>query len=136
MSGRLAFSDSNILIYLVSDEAEKAAIAGEILRDNLTISVQVLNEIASVMLGKLRRPWDEVERVLALLRSVSTIHPVDVRTHTVGMAVARRYQLGVYDSMIVAAALLADCDTLYSEDMQPGLVVENRLRIVNPFAAP
>jgi predicted nucleic acid-binding protein len=36
--------------------------------------------------------------------------------------------------MIVAAALLAGCDTLYTEDMHPGLVIENRLRIVNPFA--
>ena len=135
MSDRLAFSDSNILIYLVSDEVDKAAIAGEILRANLTISVQVLNEIASVMLGKLRQPWEDVERVLALVRSASTIHPVEMRTHTVGMAVAKRYKLGIYDSIIVAAALLANCDTLYSEDMHPGLVIENRLQIVNPFAA-
>lgn len=38
-----------------------------------------------------------------------------------------------YDAMIVASALLAECDTLYSEDMQDGLLIEERLRIRNPF---
>jgi hypothetical protein len=35
--------------------------------------------------------------------------------------------------MIAASALHADCDTLWSEDMQDGMTLENRLRIVNPF---
>jgi len=35
--------------------------------------------------------------------------------------------------MIVAAALETSCNTLWSEDMQDGLLVEGRLRIVNPF---
>jgi predicted nucleic acid-binding protein len=38
--------------------------------------------------------------------------------------------------MIAAAALAADCDTLWSEDMQDGMVVEGRLKIVNPFRTP
>jgi len=37
--------------------------------------------------------------------------------------------------LIVAAALLADCDTLYSEDMQHGQVFDGRLTIINPFIA-
>jgi predicted nucleic acid-binding protein len=135
MSANKAFSDSNVLIYLVSADESKVAVANEILRADLTISVQILNEIASVMLGKLRQPWNKVENVLALVRSASTVHPIDLRTHAAGMAIAKRYKLGVYDSMVVAAALLANCDTLYSEDMHTGLVIENRLTIVNPFLA-
>jgi predicted nucleic acid-binding protein len=47
---------------------------------------------------------------------------------------AERYGFSIYDAMIVAAALQADCDTLWSEDMQHGLIVEGRLRIADPFA--
>ncbi|MCE6949951.1 hypothetical protein LAZ29_03305 [Cereibacter sphaeroides] len=57
-----------------------------------------------------------------------------MQTYEVGRAVAERYGLSVYDSMIVAAALIAGCNTLWTEDMQDGHVVEGRLRIVNPFA--
>lgn len=47
--------------------------------------------------------------------------------------VAERHRLSVYDAMIVASAILAECDTLYSEDMQDGLLIDNQLRIRNPF---
>ena len=42
--------------------------------------------------------------------------------------------LGFYDSALLASALLADCDTFFSEDMQNGLVIEDQLTICNPFA--
>ncbi len=63
-----------------------------------------------------------------------TVEPVTVSTHETGLLVSERYGLSIYDAMIVAAALIADCDTLISEDMQDGLVIDGRLRIVNPFA--
>jgi len=37
---------------------------------------------------------------------------------------AERYGLSVYDAMIVAAALLGGCKTLYSEDMQDGFLID------------
>jgi predicted nucleic acid-binding protein len=46
---------------------------------------------------------------------------------------AERYALSLYDAMIAAAALHANCGTLWSEDMQHGLVIERRLRVANPF---
>jgi predicted nucleic acid-binding protein len=39
----------------------------------------------------------------------------------------------VYDAMIVAAALLGGCRTLYSEDMQHGLLIDHQLHICNPL---
>ena len=50
------------------------------------------------------------------------------------MRLAERYQFRIYDAMIVAAALAAGCDTLWSEDMQDGLMIDDRLAIRNPFA--
>jgi len=45
----------------------------------------------------------------------------------------QRYDFSLFDSIIVASALEAECDILYSEDMQHGLRVEDRLTILNPF---
>ena len=61
--------------------------------------------------------------------------PVTIATHEQGLAIAERYGLPTFDAMIVASALDADCDQLWSEDMHHGLVVETRLRIENPFRA-
>jgi len=49
------------------------------------------------------------------------------------LTLAERYGLSIYDAMIAASALGADCDRLWSEDMQDGMAIESRLRIVNPF---
>jgi len=53
-----------------------------------------------------------------------------------GLALAERYGLSIYDAMIAASALHADCDRLWSEDMQDGMLIEQRLRIANPFRVP
>jgi predicted nucleic acid-binding protein len=129
------FADSNVLIYLASGSAWKEEISRAILDRRPVISVQVLNEIANVLVNKLATPWDDVSAFLASVRSQCEIVPLDEKTHDAGIRIAMRHRLHIYDSMILAAALLAGCDTLYSEDMHAGLVIENRLRIVNPFAA-
>jgi predicted nucleic acid-binding protein len=54
-------------------------------------------------------------------------------THERGLAIAERYALSIYDSMIVASALLSDCTLLISEDMQDQQVIEKKLTIRNPF---
>lgn len=128
-----SFADTNVLLYLVAGDARKALVSEQILRSKLTISVQVLNEAANVLRRKHGADWPVVDDVLDTFREGTTVLPVTVDTHDLGLRVARRHQLGIYDGMIVAAALLADCDTLYSEDMHDGLLVDGRLTIVNPF---
>lgn len=132
MSG--SFADSNILLYLPDEDRTKAEVAERVLERGLTISVQVLNEIAVVMLRKWGRSWAEIEAFLADVRAAVVVRAVDEDTHDLGLAIAREHRFHIYDSMIVAAALLADCDTLYSEDLHPGLIVRKKLTIVNPFA--
>jgi len=53
--------------------------------------------------------------------------------HDVGLATSERYGLSVHDTMILASALQADCETVWSEGVHDGLVIENRLCIRNPF---
>ena len=131
-----SFADSNVVLYTASPDERRADIALELIDEGLVISVQVLNEAANVMRRKWKRTWPETQRLIDGLRSQCIIVPVDETTHDLGIDIAMRYKLSIYDSMIVAAALLAHCDTLYTEHMHPGLVIEGRLRIVNPFSAP
>ena len=71
---------------------------------------------------------------LISVRALCAVEELTLQTHDVGRALAQRYGFSVYDAMIVASALIAGCTTLWSEDMQDGLLVEGQLRIVNPFA--
>ena len=69
------------------------------------------------------------------MRELLTVHPVTVDTHELGLALAERHDLAIYDALIAASALLAGCNKLWSEDMQDGMAIDRRLRIVNPFRA-
>ena len=133
MAAANAFIDSNIILYLLSKDTKKADAAEAVLRAGGLISVQVLNEIANVALRKTGMSWAETNQFLASIRSLCAVESLTVETHDRGRDVAERYGLSVYDSMIVAAALLAGCTVLYSEDMQHGLVVDKQLRVANPF---
>jgi len=127
------FADTNVLLYLLSQDAQKADQAEAVLNKGVMISVQVLNEVTQVLRRKIKLSWPEIHTFLALIQSLCTVQPLTVETHAQGLTLAERYHFSVYDSMIVAAALLAQCRILYSEDMQHGLLVEGRLLIQNPF---
>ena len=133
MAAVAPFLDSNILLYSYSDDPRSSTAKG-IISEPYAISVQVLNEFANVSIKKQRLDWKTVEeRLIAIVTLAATIVPLTMETHMLAIEVARRYRLQFYDSMIVAAALLADSDTLLSEDMHDGLVIEERLTIRNPF---
>lgn len=127
------FVDTNVILYLL-DGGPKADAAEAILFQRPRISVQVLNEALVNCRRKAGMNWDEAHAFLSGVRSLCPVEPLTPRTHEIGCAVAERYTLAVYDAMIVAAALIAGCTTLYSEDMHPGLLIEGQLRLVNPFA--
>ncbi len=129
------FFDTNVLLYVASGDTAKAERAEALIGSGGTISVQVLNEIANVARRKTRLSWHDTHALLSLLRGLLTVQSVTVETHETGLALAERYNLSIYDAMIVAAALDADCDSLWSEDMQHGMAIDGRLRIANPFRA-
>jgi predicted nucleic acid-binding protein len=131
--GRRVFYDSNVILYGVSTDAERVLMVRDLLALRGTVSVQVLNELVNVGRRKMAMSWDEIDEMIRPLRSSLEIVPVTETTHELGVKLARRHRLAVYDGMIVAAALLADCDVLYSEDLHSGLLVDGRLQIVNPF---
>jgi predicted nucleic acid-binding protein len=128
------FVDTNIVVYSVLG-GPKALRAANVLRDSM-ISVQVLNEYANVGLRKLGYDAATLDLQIGKIRSqVEKVRVIDEETHDLARAIVFRYQLSFYDSVLLASALLADCHTFYSEDMQHGLVIEDQLTIRNPFIA-
>ena len=128
-----SFFDTNVLVYLASGDAAKADRAETTIAKGGAISVQVLNEVANVARRKMQMSWDETHAFLNMLRGLLAVHPLTVETHETGLRLAERYGLSTYDAMIAASALQAGCETLWSEDMQHGMVLDEGLRIVNPF---
>lgn len=128
-----SFFDSNVLLYSAAEDEKKAARAEALMESGGVISVQVLNEVANVMRRKRTRTWTEVVGYLNALRVAFDVKSFTLREHLTGLAVIERYKLATYDAMLVASALLAECDTLWSEDMHDGLVIERQLTIRNPF---
>jgi predicted nucleic acid-binding protein len=126
------FFDTNVLLYLLSADPAKADRAEQLLATGGLVSVQVLNEFASVAARKLAMRIAEIKDILSTIRSICTVKPLDVETHELGLDLAERYRYSIYDCLILAAALRAGCSTLYSEDLQHGQRIE-QLAIVNPF---
>jgi predicted nucleic acid-binding protein len=127
------FFDTNVLIYLASEDEVKADQAETVIARGGDISVQVLNELSNVARRKMQMSWPEIHAFLDTLRSLLTVHPLTLQTHEAGLDLAQRYGLSIFDAMIAASALQAGCNTLWSEDMQHGMTLDTGLRIVNPF---
>lgn len=132
MSGP-SFVNTGVLLYLLSADTGKAARAEAVLAERIVISVQVLNEFANVARRRLGLPWPALRGVLADLRHFADVHPVTLATHERALDLAERHQFSMYDALIVAAALEAGCQTLWTEDLQHGQRVDERLTLRNPF---
>jgi predicted nucleic acid-binding protein len=135
MSGKVFF-DTNILVYVVGQEDERTDTAEALLAGGGVISVQVLNELANVTRKKLRMSWEEIDEVLAAIRVLCPSPvPLTIDTHDAGRRIAATYGYSMFDGLIAASALEAGCDTLYSEDLQDGRLIEGRLTVRNPFVS-
>jgi len=126
------FLDTNVVLYLLSADERKANTAEALLAPGGLVSVQVLNEAASVCLRKLMLPWPEVRELLDAVKACCEILPLTLPIHERALSLAERYRLSVYDALICAAAQNAGAEVLYTEDLQDGLVLDG-LTVCNPF---
>jgi predicted nucleic acid-binding protein len=131
--GRL---DTSVLLYLLSANDAKADQVEALLADYGNISVQVLNEFSAVAKGKLAMSFADIREILSTGRVPCHVHPLTVETHERALEVAERYRFSIYDSPIVASALLADCRLLSSEELQHRQVIDQQLTVINPFLSP
>jgi predicted nucleic acid-binding protein len=121
------------LIYALLEEDHRRPAAKRLLADGGVAGVQVLNEFVSVTRRRFRTPWSELREMLRLIHLVcGDAAPTTQATHERALDVAERYGVHIYDATVLASAIEAGCDTLYSEDMQDGQRIGG-LTIRNPF---
>lgn len=128
------FFDTNVLIYVVAKDDPRSARAEALLAAGGIVSVQVLNEFVSVVRRKLQMPWKDVNQALDSFRVLCpSPAPITIDTDQSALRIAERYRYEIYDALIVAAALQSSCETIYSEDLQDGQIIERKLSVRNPF---
>ncbi len=132
------FVDTNIVIYSFSQDEHKQHKALAILAKHPVMSVQVLSETANIMRRKLGFDISAIRTtvITRISQECSLLHPINLNTLNHAFDIAERYGFSHYDNLIIAAALQTDCTTLYSEDMQHGQIIEDRMIILNPFLQP
>jgi predicted nucleic acid-binding protein len=126
--------DTNILIYSHDkNDLHKQDIARTLLDLDPVISTQTVSEYFNVLKRKIAIPKYELIDLCMENLNDCIIHPVDISTLKIAKHIIQRYDLQIFDGIIVASAIEANCEILYSEDMQHGLLVEKRMKIINPF---
>jgi len=126
--------DTNILLYCHSnDEPDKQGIAVGLFALYPIISTQVLSEYINVVKRKLKLPKNEIMDVCLQNIELCLLQPISITTLRYARNLIDCYDFQLFDSIIVASALEANCHILYSEDLHHGLIVENRMEIINPF---
>ena len=133
---RKIFLDSNIVIYAYcNDSVDKQQKAKELfVGKTIVISTQVLQETANTLRRKFKADFHIIRLLLEeCVRNVPTLHVNTCETVFQACDIAERYLYSFYDSLIIASALEAECQILYSEDMQHNQFIEGKLKIINPF---
>jgi len=128
------FIDTNVIVYLLGDEPDKAVRAENLLATRPCISVQVLNEFINVCIRKLGFSRAAAHENARALMVNCDVLPVTAATVERAMRLAERHHFSHWDALILASAQLAKCGVLYSEDMQDGMQFDG-LSIRNPFGS-
>lgn len=128
------FLDTNVVIYSLSLDEQKQSKAIALLSRKPVVSVQVLSESANIMRRKMGFDSAAIRAVVnRISQTCGNVEPLTLETLNTGINIADRYGFSHYDSLIIASALHAGCDTLFSEDLQHGQTIDGRLVIINPF---
>jgi predicted nucleic acid-binding protein len=131
------FIDSNVTLYLIDNSSSyKKQKAENFLSPDVIISTQVINENVNVCLKKLKldkaTTFDFAMKLMGRFQTVVITPEIIIKSFDLSI----KYQISSWDSIIISTALNHECTILYSEDMQHGLVIEGKLKIMNPFKNP
>lgn len=128
--------DTNIVIYShFLENKEKQAISRDLLSKHPFVSIQVVSEYLNTMKRLLKSiaTKEDLMDLCSQWMLECMVQPIHISTLQSAKRLINRYDFQIFDSIIVASALEAGCEVLYSEDMQHNLRVEKQLTIINPF---
>jgi len=130
-----AFLDTNVFIYTQSKgELTKRDIALKALEKfDCYASTQVFNEVSNIMVKKLKMPIVEVKQIISAINDRCEIFIVNFEAVQKALDLKEVYNYSYYDSLILATALLSDCNYIFSEDLHDGQIIDNKIEIVNIF---
>jgi predicted nucleic acid-binding protein len=131
------FVDTNVLVH--ADDARdsrKQTVARDLLRRLLSersgkLSLQVLQEFFAAATGRLGVGAAEVRRRIEVFAHMDVVR-LDVHDVLAAIDLHRLHELSIWDALVVRAALIAGCRTLYTEDLQHGRRFE-ALQVIDPF---
>jgi len=127
------FLDTNIVLYAIGQDTHKKMVARQLIATSPMVSAQIINESVNVCLKKFKFEKAQAYAVADTVMNKVNVLPIDEAVIRKSAELAIAHQLSNWDALIVAAALLGDCDTLYSENMQHGRLFEKSLKVINPF---
>ncbi len=131
------FVDTNIWLYafIAGDAPTKTTRAKALLeaRHAIIVSAQVINEVCINLLKKAQWSEPQVQQLIESFYAKYSVVELHAALLLRASALREQYAFSFWDSLIVSSALHAAAAVLYSEDMQDGLMVENQMRIMNPF---
>ena len=135
MSADKAFIDTNVFIYIQrTDEPGKTKISEKTIDSfDCFTSTQVLNETCNILTKKYPVPKEKVKRVLHSIQESCTMISVTNDYPDKALDYHSKYSISYYDALMIVAALEANCKYLISEDMQDGLIIDKKLKIVNIY---
>ena len=130
-----SFIDTNVFIYAFADNSAKKTGRALALVDHVIpfVSTQVLREFFNVGFKKLGAASRDLIDQVNVISERCVVVAENIEILTFAAKLKEKYGFSYYDCLIIASALTANCKYLYSEDMQDGQMVEDKLRIVNPF---
>ena len=132
----LCFVDSNIWLYalIASQDKAKSARARQVIQSgNLCLSTQVINEVCRNLIKQAGMAEADIQKLIESFYSKYLVALISREVMLKASALRVRHQFSFWDSQIVAAALSVSAEVLYTEDMDTALVVEHKLKIVNPL---
>jgi len=131
------FPDSNVWLYALTDQNDKYKHQAEDLieenKERICLSTQVINEVCLNLKRKASFDEAEISRLISSFYLNFEVIKLNQKILLKASGLRARYLFSFWDGLIVASALAANAEILYSEDMQNGLMVENKLKIINPF---
>ncbi|MDP2783620.1 MAG: PIN domain-containing protein [Sulfurimicrobium sp.] len=135
------FVDSNLWLYAFicrPGEESKHAMARELVEKpvRFIVSEQVIAEVSANLLRKAGIEDAHLMRLVESFYGRCQVVTPGLDLHRRAHGLRGKYHLSFWDSLIVAAALEAGCNTLLTEDMQHGLMVEDQLSVLNPLLEP
>jgi predicted nucleic acid-binding protein len=139
MKDNRVFVDTNVFIYIIMEDERSAhkhnsavSLFQKLTDQIVFINTQVINEIYSVML---KHGIDDkaIQDKLAVIIQETKISSINLETIKKCWDVRIKYKYSYWDSLILASAIENHCAVIYSEDMQHNQIIDNSVRIVNPF---